>query len=289
MGFLEDLKNGDIKSIILVIFGVLIFHQYWCKSSVQFARSTRQSRCKNNKEPMDNLDHQQKISSQPGNFSDSNIKGLDLQGPTYKEQMANVSNDIKEAVKQVYLADVEAIRNLSEVATKLNNKEGVTIPGNLTVSGTFTSNYLPKGSIVAYNQGSAPPGWTLCDGTQGTPDLRGRFILGNGGSRGINSRGGAETVTLTVNQMPSHNHNVNGTTSKNGHHTHNSHIYKGFGGDCRNCSHNFQPLGGSDGHVETLGAGEHHHSFNVNSAHAGGNAAHNNMPPFYVLTYIMKL
>ncbi len=101
MGFLEDLKNGDIKSIILVIFGVLIFHQYWCKSSVQFARSTRQSRCKDNKEPM-----------------------------------ANVSNDIKEAVKQVYLADVEAIRNLSEIATKINAGTFV-FPGNLNVTGTI--------------------------------------------------------------------------------------------------------------------------------------------------------
>jgi hypothetical protein len=98
MGFLEDLKNGDIKSIILVIFGVLIFHQYWCKSSVQFAK------CKNNKEPM-----------------------------------ANVSNDIKKAVKQVYLADVEAIRNLSEVATKLQ-AGGLTIPGNLNVTGTIKAN-----------------------------------------------------------------------------------------------------------------------------------------------------
>jgi hypothetical protein len=101
MGFLEDLKNGDIKSIILVIFGVLIFHQYWCKSSVQFARSTRRSRCKDNKEPM-----------------------------------ADVSNDIKEAVKQVYLADVEAIRNLSEIATKINAGTFV-FPGNLNVTGTI--------------------------------------------------------------------------------------------------------------------------------------------------------
>ena len=101
MGFLEDLKNGDIKSIILVILIVLIFNIYWCKSSVQFARSTRQSRCKDNKEPM-----------------------------------ADVSNDIKEAVKQVYLADVEAIRNLSEIATKINAGTFV-FPGNLNVTGTI--------------------------------------------------------------------------------------------------------------------------------------------------------
>jgi hypothetical protein len=48
--------------------------------------------------------------------------------------MADVSVDIKEAVRQVYLADVEAIRNLSEVASKLQ-KDGLTIPGDLIVKG----------------------------------------------------------------------------------------------------------------------------------------------------------
>ena len=116
--------------------------------------------------------------------------------------MANVSNDIKEAVKQVYLADVESIRNLSEVATKLQ-ASGLTIPGNLTVTGSF--NYLPRGSIIAYNSSSAPNGWTICDGSNGSPDLRNKFILGMG-NRGIGTTGGAETVTLNVNQMPQHNH-----------------------------------------------------------------------------------
>ena len=50
--------------------------------------------------------------------------------------MADVSNDIKEAVKQVYLADVEAIRNLSEVAAKINAGTFV-FPGNLNVTGTI--------------------------------------------------------------------------------------------------------------------------------------------------------
>jgi hypothetical protein len=51
-----------------------------------------------------------------------------------KEPMADVSIDIKEAVKQIYLADVEAIRNLSEVATKLQTG-ALTIPGDLVVKG----------------------------------------------------------------------------------------------------------------------------------------------------------
>jgi len=87
MGFLEDLKNGDIKSIVIIVFGILLFHLYWCKT---------------------------------------------------KEPMTNVSNDIKEAVKQVYLADVEAIRNLSDIATKINAGTFV-FPGNLNVKGQIKS------------------------------------------------------------------------------------------------------------------------------------------------------
>jgi hypothetical protein len=46
----------------------------------------------------------------------------------------NVSDQIKQAVKDIYLADVEAIRNLSEVATKLQ-AAGLTIPGHTNVKG----------------------------------------------------------------------------------------------------------------------------------------------------------
>ena len=45
-----------------------------------------------------------------------------------------VSDQIKQAVKEVYLADVESIRNLSEVATKLQ-AGGLTVPGHTNVRG----------------------------------------------------------------------------------------------------------------------------------------------------------
>jgi len=54
------------------------------------------------------------------------------------EKMANVTqltqDQIKDMIKQIYLADVEAIRNLSNVSTQLQ-AGGLTIPGNLTVKG----------------------------------------------------------------------------------------------------------------------------------------------------------
>ena len=57
------------------------------------------------------------------------------------ESMTDTSSTsvIQDAVKQVYLADVQAIRNLSNVATQLQNG-GLTVPGNLTTSGNLTTN-----------------------------------------------------------------------------------------------------------------------------------------------------
>ena len=85
----------------------------------------------------------------------------------------DIPSQITEQINKIYKADIQAIRNLADVSKKLQDK-GLTIPGDLTVEGKF--NYLPTGSIIAFNGITAPKGWTVCDGTKGTPDLRGRFI-----------------------------------------------------------------------------------------------------------------
>jgi hypothetical protein len=91
MGFLKDLKNGDIKSIIILVLIIFVFNLYWQISCIKSSTKS-------------------------------------------KEHMADLSSDIRQAVRQVYLADIQAIRNLSEVASKLQ-REGLTIAGDLRVSG----------------------------------------------------------------------------------------------------------------------------------------------------------
>lgn len=51
-----------------------------------------------------------------------------------------------------------------------------------------------------------PDGWALCDGTNGTPDLRDRFIVGAGGNYSEGNTGGQSVVALSIAQLPSHNH-----------------------------------------------------------------------------------
>lgn len=58
---------------------------------------------------------------------------------------------------------------------------------------------LPKGIICLWygSVASIPPGWHLCDGTAGTPDLRDRFIAGAGTTWDPHDTGGASTHTHT--------------------------------------------------------------------------------------------
>ena len=67
------------------------------------------------------------------------------------------------------------------------------------------------------NRGGAsiPTNWALCDGTNGTPDLRDKFIVGYSTSKAINTTGGSATASgstdatvLTTSQIPSHSHAV---------------------------------------------------------------------------------
>jgi len=167
-----------------------------------------------------------------------------------------------------------------------------------TLSSTSVSGYgtIPIGGIIMWNNQIAtiPDGWKLCDGTQSTPDLRSRFVLGAGGSRGVGTTGGLETVTLSVGQLPAHNHNVAGTTSTGGDHNHGYNDWyfaeccpnQGFGGSRTGSDWDNSPYGRDRA---TYNAGNHNHTFNVTSGTTGSGQAVENMPPFYVLAYIMRV
>lgn len=208
------------------------------------------------------------------------------------EKMTNtesIDEKIKEGIKKVYLADLNAIRNLSEISEKLQ-KDGIEIPGNLTVKGSF--NYLPKGTIVAFNGKVAPIGWALCDGKNGTPDLRGRFIYGYGSNQGsvFGKTGGTETHKLNINEMPAHNHSMQ-NAGNHRHETIDGNVWdrKKFGRSNGALSGGGRAAFGtaysSDKIFRTTNNGNHRHNINNN----GGNKPHNNMPPYRVLSYIMKL
>lgn len=59
----------------------------------------------------------------------------------------------------------------------------------------FVLGALPTGTILGMSSVTeAPPGWRICDGEQGTPDLRGRFVVGAGQGYALGSTGGRTNI-----------------------------------------------------------------------------------------------
>ncbi len=155
---------------------------------------------------------------------------------------------------------------------------------------------VPLGGIILWSgaANAVPTGWRLCDGANNTPDLRGRFVVGAGGSYAVGAKGGAEFVQLTAGQMPSHNHRVYGDTQTAGWHSHpfvDNYFSENWGWNNREGG-----SGDSDGDnhkigfwSNTEGAGNHTHRIDFNSQATGGNEAHENRPPYYALCYIMRV
>ena len=53
---------------------------------------------------------------------------------------------------------------------------------------------LPRGSIIVWTFKDIPYGWVICDGTNGTPDMRDKFIVGASNNRDINVIVGAGSL-----------------------------------------------------------------------------------------------
>ena len=83
--------------------------------------------------------------------------------------------------------------------------------------------HIPTGFILLWSGllSAIPTGWAVCNGSNGTPDLRDRFVRGANGDTNVGQEGGANSITMTTDQLPthSHNHQVN---SANHTHSHNS-------------------------------------------------------------------
>jgi microcystin-dependent protein len=146
---------------------------------------------------------------------------------------------------------------------------------------------IPAGVVVMWSgaPGNVPEGWALCDGTSGTPDLSGRFIVGYDASDidydTIGETGGEETHILSIAEMPAHDHG--GTTSTDGAHSHSIKYYTGSGSKSAFERRNTGSPGWLSGTTNTTGD----HSHTIPSE--GGGQAHENRPPYYTLAYIIKL
>ena len=98
------------------------------------------------------------------------------------EKMSNVTS-IKEQIQKLYKADIESIRNLSEVAKKLQ-KGGLTVAGDLTVDGNIKSKKdLTVDGNLTVKKDSNVKGQTTINKLYGGQSTHGgwRDIIVNGG------------------------------------------------------------------------------------------------------------
>jgi microcystin-dependent protein len=170
---------------------------------------------------------------------------------------------------------------------------------------------LPSVVIVMWSGSVAaiPSGWLLCDGTNSTPDLRDRFLVGAGNTYAVGATGGANAVSLSASEIPAHSHTFSGTTGAMNQNNVHSHSVNDPGH-----SHGFDlrasdRTGAGNGAIQgpntatmtgngTFGAGtgisinavdiNHTHNFSGTTSSFGSGSAHENRPPYYALCFIMK-
>lgn len=182
--------------------------------------------------------------------------------------------------------------NVSGVATGSTPSPGDSSTKFATTAFVAQNSGVPTGCILMWSGSilSIPSGWYLCNGTNGTPDLRNRFLVGAGSTYAVGATGGsADSVVV------SHTHT--GTTNNNGNHRHG--LNGNTGGTVRQlgaqsariAAFSDNPAGqsfvtqyaGTDIMEED---GNHNHSFTTDSS--GSSATNANLPPYYALAYIMK-
>ena len=168
---------------------------------------------------------------------------------------------------------------------------------------------IPRKLIILwYSKAKIPIGWVECNGSNGTPDLRNKFVIGGWWRSSLGRRGGSFTHRLNSSHLPRHTHSI----------LHNHHRHTGYTNTLGNHNHYWsasRQRAGTDDHNNTreLSKGDRSHSDRINkTTTTSGNHRHSFLtnytgnhnhtvnyqgnsrptvivPPYYRLIYIMKV
>lgn len=137
---------------------------------------------------------------------------------------------------------------------------------------------IPSGVITMWSGsiGGVPSGWYLCDGTNGTPDLRNRFIVGAGSTYSVGGTGGSADAIVV-----SHTHTATSVVTDPGH-SHTVPLIR-FAGTTGSQIDGAKDSGSTATTSNTTGI-----TVATTVASSGSSGTNANLPPYYALAYIMK-
>lgn len=246
-----------------------------------------------------------KVASQAQHYANS--KAELIEGMRYTELASQAKTNIAGSsfYEEVIVGNETAMpgnTNIKQKTCVVNVYEGseTTPRASLTFKrySVSSGSSVPAGSIIPWygNLANIPYGFALCDGKNGTPDLRDRFLVGAGNAYKLGNIGGENRHALTIDELPAHNHDAQNAI-----------------GYFRSRSNTFYSTWNSKS--KTLGSAAASGVFSVveSGLRSEGNAddnrtefivkfdgskmvksqglnySHENRPPYYALYYIMKL
>ena len=140
--------------------------------------------------------------------------------------------------------------------------------------GTASTGTVPIGGIILWSGSVAtiPDGYALCNGSNGTPDLRDRFIVGAGNNYNVGAQGGSANAVLIA-----HNHSITANSSSASQNDY-------FGGSTATYGINASGSGSVtySGTIKTKG------QTNTGADSTTQTGTDANLPPYYSLAYIIR-
>jgi hypothetical protein len=148
---------------------------------------------------------------------------------------------------------------------------------------TAVSGIIPSGGIIIWSGSvaSVPSGWYLCNGSNGTPDLRNRFVIGAGSTYSVAATGGSKDAIVV-----SHTHTATSTVTDPGH----LHTIGTADGNFTGVTSTPAKVQDSSTATSTYNSGSQTTGITVatTNASSGSSGTDANLPPYYALCYIMK-
>ncbi|MDY0192622.1 MAG: hypothetical protein RBR93_03760, partial [Aliarcobacter butzleri] len=247
-------------------------------------------------------------------------------------QSANTANNIKNEM----IAIIESFQDITKDNLELDqvdNVKDINKPISIKTQEALDAladaisklDIIPKGIISMWSGAiiDIPAGWKLCNGQDGTPDLRDKFIVGAGTSYNVGVTGGNKDAIIVAHSHIQASHTHTASETSEGAHAHSisisttgahSHTFLASSVDGIN-SGTFKYASYTDGtdttptitstnSIQSSGAHSHTGSATTNGAHThiitntavsptiastGDSGTNANLPPYYALAFIMKI